>query len=63
MWFEHRGWRKLPDKAGAFYAAVKDLLVMDALPRNVLTLRDGSRMPFDVVIVRPSEYLKSKLDL
>lgn len=62
-WFEHRGWRKLPDKAGAFHAAVTDLLVMDALPRNVLTLRDGSRMPFDVVIVRPSEYLKSKLAL
>jgi len=36
---------------------------MDALPRNVLTFLDGTVMPFDVVIVRPSPYLKSKLGL
>jgi len=62
-WFESPGWRKLPDKSGAFYDAVKDLLIMDALPRNVLTLRDGKLMPFDVVIVRPSDHLKSRLGL
>lgn len=32
-----------------------------AKPRNVLTLRNGDLMPFDVVIVRPSEHLKSRL--
>lgn len=36
---------------------------MDALPRNVLTLVDGSLMPFDVVVVQPSELLKSRLCL
>jgi hypothetical protein len=40
-----------------------DLLIMDALPRNVLTLEDGNLMPFDVVIVRPSQSLKSRLGL
>jgi hypothetical protein len=62
-WFEHLGWKKLVSKDGVFYDAAKDLLIMDALPRNVLTLQNGSLMPFDVVIVRPSDYLKSKLDL
>jgi hypothetical protein len=62
-WFESPGWSKLADKPGAFYDAVKNLLVMDALPRNVLTLRNGNLMPFDVVIVRPSEHLKSRLGL
>ena len=62
-WFEALGWEKLPNKDGAFYAPDKDLLIMDALPRNVLTLEDGKVMPFDVVIVNPSEILKSKLGL
>jgi hypothetical protein len=62
-WFKSPGWIKLPAKPGAFYDAVKDLLIMDALPRNVLTLPDGNLMPFDVVIVRPSSYLKSRLNL
>jgi hypothetical protein len=62
-WFESPGWSKLPDKAGAFYDVVKDLLIMDALPRNVLTLANGDLMPFDVVILRPSDYLKSRLGL
>jgi hypothetical protein len=62
-WFESPGWSKLPDKPGAFYDVVKDLLIMDALPRNVLTLPDGNLMPFDVVILRPSDYLKSRLGL
>lgn len=62
-WFESRGWRKLPSKDGAFYDEGKDLLIMDALPRNVLTLEDGKIMPFDVVIVKPSESLKAKLGL
>jgi hypothetical protein len=62
-WFESRGWIKIQDKAGAYYAAGRDLLIMDALPRNVLTLENGEIMPFDVVIVRPSESLKSKLGL
>ncbi|MEI6674977.1 MAG: hypothetical protein WCO57_07355 [Verrucomicrobiota bacterium] len=62
-WFEGLGWRRLPAKDGAFYNVAKDLLVMDALPRNVLTLELGKVMPFDVVIVMPDEMLKSKLDL
>ena len=62
-WFESPGWRKLPDKSGAFYDKVSDLLIMDALPRNVLTLHNGNVMPFDVVIVQPSDYLKSRLNL
>jgi hypothetical protein len=62
-WFEQRAWRKLPAKDGAFYDAEMDLLIMDALPRNVLTMLDGNLMPFDVVIVRPSESLKSRLEL
>lgn len=62
-WFESRGWKKLPGKDGAFYDPDKDLLIMDALPRNVLTLDDDSLMPFDVVIVLPSQSLKSRLDL
>jgi hypothetical protein len=62
-WFGHLGWKKLPAKDGAFYDAAKDLLIMDALPRNVLTLANGGLMPFDVVILRPSDYLKSRLEL
>jgi len=62
-WFEDLGWKKLPEKDGAFYHQEKDLLIMDALPRNVLTLDDGKLMPFDVVIVRPSGSLKSRLGI
>lgn len=62
-WFEFQGWKMIPEKDGAFYDGEKDLLIMDALPRNVLTLEDGSLKPFDVVIVRPSQSLKSKLGL
>jgi len=62
-WFASIGWNKLPAKAGAFYDAAKGLLIMDALPRNVLTLTNSSLMPFDVVIVRPSDYLKTRLGL
>jgi hypothetical protein len=62
-WFEGRGWKKLTGKDGAFYDEARDLLIMDALPRNVLTLEDGTLMPFDVVIVQPSQSLKSRLGL
>lgn len=62
-WFISSGWRKLPLKDGAFYDEARDLLILDALPRNVLTLADGNLMPFDVVIVRPDEMLKSRLGL
>jgi len=62
-WFAARGWRPVADKAGAFYDASRDLLIMDALPRNVLTFPGGTVMPFDVVVVRPGEDLKSKLGL
>lgn len=62
-WFQDLGWAKLPSKDGAFHHQEADLLIMDALPRNVLTLADGKLMPFDVVIVRPSAYLKSRLGL
>lgn len=62
-WFEARGWKKLPLRDGAYYDSEKGLLIMDALPRNVLTLEDGKVMPFDVVIVQPSQSLKSKLGL
>lgn len=62
-WFESRGWQKLAFKDGAYYDAEKDLLIMDALPRNVLTLEDGKLMPFDVVIVQPSQSMKLKLGL
>ena len=62
-WFESRGWTKLAFKDGAYYDAKKDLLIMDALPRNVLTLEDGKVMPFDVVIVQPSQSMKLKLGL
>ncbi len=50
-------------KDGAFYNESRDLLIMDALPRNVLTTADGNLMPFDVVIVRPDELLKSRIGL
>lgn len=62
-WFEARGWQKLAFKDGAYYDAEKDLLIMDALPRNVLTLEDGKVMPFDVVIVQPTQSMKLKLGL
>ena len=62
-WFEERGWQALPQKEGAFYHPALDLLVLDALPRNVLTRPDGSRFPFDVVIVRPDPDLKWSLHL
>lgn len=62
-WFSARGWRKLPEKDGAFHSPDLDLLIMDALPRNVLTLTNGSLMPFDVVVVQPSDFLKSRLGL
>ncbi len=52
-----------PGKFGAFYEPSQDWLIMDALPCNVLTLEDGSLMPFDVVVVQPSELLKSRLAL
>lgn len=41
----------------------RDLLIMDALPWNVLTLENRSVMPFAVVIVQPSQSPKSKLGL
>ena len=63
VWFGMRGWRKLPTMDGAFYDVARDLLIMDALPRNVLTLGDGILMPFDVVVVQPSDYFKSRLEL
>jgi len=62
-WFKERGWKKIAGKDGAFYDDASDLLIMDALPRNVLTLEDGNLMPFDVVIVQPSASLKSSLGL
>jgi hypothetical protein len=62
-WFAARGWKPVAGKDGAFYEAGEDLLIMDALPRNVLTFPDGTVMPFDVVVVRPTEDLKSKLGL
>jgi hypothetical protein len=62
-WFESKGGRRIKTKEGAFYSKDKDLLVMDALPRNVLTLTDGRIMPFDVVIVKPDGHLKSRLGL
>lgn len=62
-WFTSQGWTKVALKAGAFFRAEDDLLIMDALPRNVLTLENGELMPFDVVIVRPSEMLKCRLML
>jgi hypothetical protein len=62
-WFDALGWKMLHSKDGAYYHADRDLLIMDALPRNVLTLEDGNLMPFDVVIVRPSQSLKSRLRL
>ena len=62
-WFSGRGWRRIEAKDGAFYSPERDLLIMDALPRNVLTLINGSLMPFDVVVIQPSEFLKSRLGL
>ena len=62
-WFRERDWKMLEEKSGAFYQASLDLLILDALPRNVLTREDGSLMPFDVVVVQPSEMLKSRLHL
>jgi hypothetical protein len=62
-WFQALGWQQLGSKEGAFYDKDRDLLIMDALPRNVLTLDEGTIMPFDVVIVKPGELLKSKLGL
>jgi hypothetical protein len=60
-WFAQRSWKLVSNMPGAFFHAEKDLLVLDALPRNVLTLTTGSLMPFDVVIVRPSAEVKSSL--
>lgn len=62
-WFQAAGWRQLLFKEAAFYNQAKDLLIMDAFPRNVLTLISGELMPFDVVIVQPSESLKARLNL
>jgi hypothetical protein len=62
-WFAACGWKLIADKDGSFYEAEKDLLIMDALPRNVLTFPDGTVMPFDVVVVRPTGDLKWKLGL
>lgn len=57
-WFHHRGWLPIPGKDGAFYHPTLNLAIMDALPRNVLTLENGSLMPFDVVIAKPPSGLK-----
>lgn len=62
-WFEALGWRKIPRKDGAFHHPHHDLLILDALPRNVLTRPDGTLFPFDVVIVRPDADLKWSLGL
>ena len=63
IWFEARGWQRLTTRDGAFYHKVLDLMILDALPRNVLTLKSGDLMPFDVVIVKPDEMLKARFDL
>jgi len=60
-WFSARGWMPVMDKEGGFYHPDKDLLILDALPRNVLTLEDGQLMPFDVVIVRPTDEVRGSL--
>jgi hypothetical protein len=62
-WFEARGWKRLAIRDGAYHSAEKGLLIMDALPRNVLTLEGGMVIPFDVVIVQPSHSMKLKLGL
>lgn len=62
-WFEARGWKRLAIRDGAYHSAEKGLLIMDALPRNVLTLEGGMVIPFDVVIVQPSQSMKLKLGL
>lgn len=62
-WFASGGWQALPHKEGAFYHRCHDLLILDALPRNVLPRPDESIFPFDVVIVRPDEDLKWSLKL
>jgi len=63
QWFSEMGWKPISGREGAFYHQEKDLLILDALPRNVLTLEDGQTMPFDVVIARPDSDLKSSLRL
>jgi hypothetical protein len=63
QWFNSKGWLEVLGKDGAFYHPGIDLLILDALPRNVLTLDDGRTMPFDVVIVHPNKELKSSLKL
>lgn len=62
-WFSARGWTPVSGKEGGFYHPGKDLLILDALPRNVLTLEDGELMPFDVVIVRPTEEVRNSLKI
>lgn len=61
--FEERGWKMMSWKPGAYFHAELDLLALDALPRNVLTLQGDELMPFDVVMVKPEEMLKSKLEI
>jgi hypothetical protein len=63
QWFQASDWLPLPRKEGAFYHPLRDLLILDALPRNVLTRPDSAVFPFDVVIVRPSPDLKWSLRL
>ena len=62
-WFRATGWDKVTNKDGAFYNEREKLLILDAFPRNVLTLESGKIMPFDVVIVRPDDLLMSRLGL
>jgi len=61
-WFKSKGWMVLP-KEGAYDNRKRDLMIMDAIPRNVLTLENGDIMPFDVVIVKPSQAVKNKFGL
>lgn len=62
-WFAARGWKPVKNKEGAFYDEQRGILVMDALPRNVLTLDSGEIMPFDVVVIKPSDDVLQSLKL
>ncbi|WP_395751580.1 hypothetical protein [Prosthecobacter sp.] len=60
--FNAAGWKRILDDSGhlLFYNYVFEVLAIDALPRNCY-IKDGSLLPFDVILCRPDDRLQDFL--
>ncbi|HEY1051792.1 MAG TPA: hypothetical protein VGE39_18605 [Prosthecobacter sp.] len=62
--FPEAGWTRIDDDNGPiiFFNYAFNVLVVDALPRNC-HVKDGSFLPFDVILCHPTEELEQFLKL